>query len=647
MKAEITLPVFLVLGMTVLCSPGRGEDPARECDSFRLSLTSIAAERSPASQSVCSNLKVMHLQDVLKPAPVEPLVDPVDDMIRQAIADKDASLNQRQLWIRVLPVDETYCLDPDRRGTELDISFLLDDLLADGSSVSPSTDSGQNENREVTKIQAIGAYLLDFGPMDLGPAQLIEGIDRLRQGRYDGRAIFKLNNDSSGSAWEILSLEIRETELQSGSRLSPRRWECTKGEGNDLKHGRDLINSDPIRAMGHGAPKLQIALLDTGVEPNALGNGVGIRRRDCLQTGGCRGANPGDSHPRRHGTKSAGILSGRRGAPFRGVTDLPVLSLKIGDVQLDPGATERALDHLLCQKGSKGCQPTNPPLGVVLAQVQANGKEAGVVSALADDAFDRGLVVVAPVGNTGLGKRLLSPGNAHKVLSVGAAPILAPDNLLGGYGPTRDGRTKPDLLAPTGTEVPIDSSKHCDLHEQTSGAAPYVGGAVALIQNLVLKTFQVDEARKPGLIYALALSAGDQPYDPLKTRRRGAGFLKLPSRGTWFFGRTEIAEDESLLLPIEGVEEGDTVDAAIWWPEEVRQDHSDLDLQIRNSCGGPQGVRGEGSGSVLERAQTIAEVDNCPGDPWYLEISAYSVSDRCLMKNKNGRQEVYWAVLVH
>ena len=115
---------------------------------------------------------------------------------------------------------------------------------------------------------------------------------------------------------------------------------------------------------------------------------------------------------------------------------------------------------------------------------------------------------------------IATPGDAAGALTVGATEWTT--DQLAGYssqGPTADGLTKPDLVAPTDVTV---NPAYPDT-AGTSAAAPHVAAAAALLrQQRQLQGLPVDAGTLRTLLLAQALPLGAEPADAV-----GAGRLRL------------------------------------------------------------------------------------------------------------------------
>ncbi len=110
--------------------------------------------------------------------------------------------------------------------------------------------------------------------------------------------------------------------------------------------------------------------------------------------------------------------------------------------------------------------------------------ETTIVARAAKLASDKGIVVVVSAGNSGNGTwgHVTSPGDAKDILTIGSVSISGAKSGFSSYGPTADGRIKPDVVA-LGSGATVfrmsNNEGRISTGNGTSFSSPQVAGFVA------------------------------------------------------------------------------------------------------------------------------------------------------------------------
>ncbi len=105
------------------------------------------------------------------------------------------------------------------------------------------------------------------------------------------------------------------------------------------------------------------------------------------------------------------------------------------------------------------------------------------ISRGADIAFTRGMIVVNAAGNSGSSawQYIGAPADAENVLSIGAVDASGNIASFSSFGPTSDGRIKPDVCAQGVATASISGSGDLAAYSGTSLAAPVLTGAITCL----------------------------------------------------------------------------------------------------------------------------------------------------------------------
>jgi subtilisin family serine protease len=274
-------------------------------------------------------------------------------------------------------------------------------------------------------------------------------------------------------------------------------------------------------ATGEG---IVVAILDTGINDEQEGNYPGHESLigrclggavfthgdstlDTPRNGSVNPSDHGGSATQSHGTHVAGIVLGSGGptgyamgvAPLARFIDVKVLN----DVGVGTGVAE-ALDWCIHNRARDWGEPGHLGIDVVNLSLSSLDLTDGndVASRLADRAVQRGMVLVASMGNEGLDHYVPSPAGGDGVLAIGALDgqrtALNDDDrfaAFSAYGPrASDGdadaadEAKPDLLAPGVAVLSADGDLVSDgaQYQRLSGtsmAAAFVSGVVAALRS--------------------------------------------------------------------------------------------------------------------------------------------------------------------
>ncbi|WP_277478213.1 S8 family serine peptidase [Catalinimonas alkaloidigena] len=107
--------------------------------------------------------------------------------------------------------------------------------------------------------------------------------------------------------------------------------------------------------------------------------------------------------------------------------------------------------------------------------------QSAVITRAVDAATDRGIICVVSAGNEGSGSwhYVSPPADAQDILAVGAVSRTRDKVSFSSYGPSVDGRVKPDVSALGLQTVVVDASGNVVTSNGTSFAAPLIAGFVA------------------------------------------------------------------------------------------------------------------------------------------------------------------------
>lgn len=271
-----------------------------------------------------------------------------------------------------------------------------------------------------------------------------------------------------------------------------------------LDVARKTIDAPFPNNRGYQGEGITVAVIDTGVSPH-----VDLTKPDNRIIGFIDIVNKKDLpyDDNGHGTHIAGIIGGNgyasRGKLMGVAPKSNILAIKALD-EHGSGTTSNILEAIEYAINTKEKYNTRI-INLSLGTPSTIPSRFDPLSRAVKRAVKSGLTVVVAAGNSGpeMGT-ILSPGISEYALTVGAVDdkrtIDTRDDTIAPFssrGPTKEGRIKPDLLAP-GVNINSLSNQKMDGYNTLSGtsmATPLVSGSVALLLNKEnsLKPIEVKE----------------------------------------------------------------------------------------------------------------------------------------------------------
>ena len=216
------------------------------------------------------------------------------------------------------------------------------------------------------------------------------------------------------------------------------------------------VGADAVWSRGFTGKGVGVALIDTGVARVTGLTGTNIVNGPDLSFES-QDATLRHRDTFGHGTHLAGIIAGRNSAATDGFTGIApgvkLTSIRIGvtngavDVSQAIAAIDWAVEH-------RNDDPANP-IRVINLAYGTNGTQDYTVDPLAfavENAWRKGIVVVAAAGNGGASARLSNPAYDPYVLTVGAADtrntVDARDDTVASFSSRGTAARKVDVLAP-------------------------------------------------------------------------------------------------------------------------------------------------------------------------------------------------------
>ncbi len=333
-----------------------------------------------------------------------------------------------------------------------------------------------------------------------------------------------------------------------------------------------LINADCLHSRGYTGKGVTIAHLDDGCDgcdvvpilEHSRSNGLWKAGYDFVLDSDLVYKGLGS-----HGTATVSIVHGKVDGSYIGVAyDANILLARTENVNSETHQEEKDWRDAVDWAIENGAD-------IITSSLQYNEFDAGegnftykdmdgkstIITNAADYAASKGLIVVTIQGNFGSTPwyYLSAPGDADSVITVGAALANGMKANFSGFGPSFDGRMKPDVMAMGQSTAVGHPDGTISRGNGTSYAAPAIAGLMACLKqahpersNMQLISAlrqSADRYRNPSaqLGYGYGTADGCKADDILKVIDNTIGI-----KGKWIkndFAKYKIRKEEIVVKP--------------------------------------------------------------------------------------------------
>ena len=354
-------------------------------------------------------------------------------------------------------------------------------------------------------------------PLDapLDPAYLEHIRDHGIAIRERSRWLNAVSVEATGAQAQWLREQPFVTRVSAVARLARPRVEARPGVGSGKSHASETdldygdsfqqlasIGVTVLHGQGYRGSGVRIGLLDSGFnfrEHPAFADVRVLATRDFIndddivwdeseqpETGDETGSDQNG-----HGTRVLSLLAAQApGFLIGAAPEADYILAKVEDIENELPAEEDRWIAGVEWAVDQGAQVINSSLGYTTwddgsgyTYADLDGQTAPA-SIIARWAVERGTIVVSAAGNDGNRpwRYINVPADAEEVITVGSVGVFSLElDPSSSRGPTPDGRTKPDVVAPGAGVVVATGTGSYARPSGTSMAAPLVAGACALL----------------------------------------------------------------------------------------------------------------------------------------------------------------------